>query len=75
MFDLRDGYNRSANVNTNLHDRRHIETPAGWQIISRQCRSDNYKALKPHPDIDEDGHEKSHCHIPPDFLRPEQLRR
>ena len=57
-----------SDINPYLHYRRHIETPAGWEIIPGQCRRDNDEAFKPHSDVYENGHQEGDGDVTPDFL-------
>ncbi len=57
-----------------VYCRRIISTPATGDVFPVNGSHDDYKSLKPHPDIHNHRHEKSDRQISSEFTEPEYLR-
>src|SRR5690606_27111872 len=90
MLDLRNGNHReifrkeeetgkeqskSSQVKAYLWPSRRIIGPATRQIVSIKGSNDDHKALEPHPDVHDDGHDEGKSNIAAKLLEPEQLGR
>src|SRR5690348_8074251 len=53
---------------------RDVRAPGRWQEIASQADHNNYEALQPHADVDDDRNAPQHRHIPSYSAGPQRLR-